>query len=417
MLCGICWLEVACRTQKDFKSIEMKAIAVNMHLMDDFMAYYLQRFDKYCFELDLKGKTYTIGTGKPLFRIIIHKDVPKKELVTSTTMALGEAYMRGDIEVDGDLFTVLKCLLEQMDRFSLDRKAVNHLLYPSEDKSTQREEVCSHYDLGNEFYEQWLDPTLSYSCAYFKNPDDTLEQAQKNKVHYILEKLHLEKGMSLLDIGCGWGYLLLEAAKLYGVRGYGCTLSKEQWAMGQKRIKELGLEGQVRIELLDYRDLPKKGLTFDRVVSVGMLEHVGRSHYEQYMTVVDQVLKEGGLFLLHFINGRDQINSNPWMRKYIFPGGTLPTIYEIIELGDKGPFQLLDAESLRRHYAKTLQCWNANFQKVKAKIAAHRGEDFVRMWELYLCGCAAAFYIGYIDVHQLLFTKGTNNDLPMTRWY
>ena len=149
-----------------------------MHIMDNFLIYYLQRFDKYCFDVVLHGHTYTIGTGEPLFRVLVHKDIPKKALLTSTSLALGEAYMRGDIEVEGDLFVVLKCILKQIDQFSLDRSAVNSLLYPSEDKTTQREEVCSHYDLGNDFYKLWLDPTLSYSCAYFKNDDDTLEQAQ-----------------------------------------------------------------------------------------------------------------------------------------------------------------------------------------------------------------------------------------------
>ena len=258
---------------------------------------------------------------------------------------------------------------------------------------------------------------LREKSGLMKRETVSLEEAQKNKVHYILSKLHLEKGQSLLDIGCGWGYLLIEAAQKYGVKGYGCTLSHEQWAMGQERIKALGLEDQVHIDLLDYRDLPKKDIKFDRVVSVGMLEHVGRSQFERYMNVVDKVMKDGGLFLLHYIDGRDEQNSNPWMRKYIFPGGTLPTIYEIVELAYKGPFQLLDAESLRRHYYKTLSCWYHNFQKVRAQVAADKGEEFVRMWDLYLCGCAVAFYIGYIDVHQLLFTKGTNNDLPMTRWY
>ena len=301
--------------------------------------------------------------------------------------------------------------------FTLDRNKFNYLLYPSEDKSTQKEEISAHYDLGNDFYKLWLDPTLSYSCAYFEHDTDTLEQAQRNKVAHTLRKLRLEPGMTLLDIGCGWGYLLLEAAKQYGVKGFGCTLSREQYDMGQARIRALGLEDQVEIALLDYRDLPKTGRVFDRVVSVGMLEHVGRSQYDRYMDVVEHVLKNQGLFLLHYIDGRDERNSNPWMRKYIFPGGTLPSLAEIIKRGYNGSFQLLDVESLRRHYSKTLRCWYQNFQKVHDQVSAERGEAFMRMWDLYLCGCAAAFYIGYIDVHQLLFTKGTNNDLPMTRWF
>ncbi|MEE3381594.1 MAG: cyclopropane-fatty-acyl-phospholipid synthase family protein [Succiniclasticum sp.] len=388
-----------------------------MQFLDNFLVHYLQRFDKYPFELDLHGKKYNIGEGDPVFRVIVHKDIPKSELLSSTSLSLGEAYMRGDLEIEGDLFTVIRCLLEQMSQFSLDREKFNYLLYPSEDKKTQKEEVSSHYDLGNDFYKLWLDPTLSYSCAFFKKDTDTLEEAQKNKVHHILDKLYLGRDMTLLDIGCGWGYLLIEAAKKYGVKGFGCTLSQEQYAMGQERIKKLGLEGQVEIALMDYRDLPKTGRRFDRVVSVGMLEHVGRSQYEIYMNVVEKVLKNQGLFLLHYIDGRDERNSNPWMRKYIFPGGTLPSLAEIIKLAYLGSFQLLDVESLRRHYYRTLMCWYHNFEKVHAQVAADRGEEFARMWDLYLCGCAAAFFIGYIDVHQLLFTKGTNNDLPMTRWF
>lgn len=241
--------------------------------------------------------------------------------------------------------------------------------------------------------------------------------AQQQKVHYTLEKLHLEKGMRLLDIGCGWGYLLIEAAKKYGVRGYGCTLSREQWHKGQERIRELGLEEQVQIELADYRDLPETKWKFDRIVSVGMLEHVGRSNYMTYMETAEHLLVDGGLFLLHYISGLDERVSNPWMRKYIFPGGTLPSLREIIDLAYDTEFRVLDVESLRRHYYKTLLCWYDNFRKVHDQVEAERGSEFVRMWDLYLCGCAVAFYIGNIDLHQVLMTKGCNNDLPMTRWY
>ena len=222
---------------------------------------------------------------------------------------------------------MLCTFLEQADRFSLDRKGLRSILYMSEKKKDQAKEVSSHYDLGNEFYKLWLDPTMSYSCAYFKHEDDTLEQAQRNKVDYILEKLYLKEGMTLLDIGCGWGFLLIEAAKKYGVKGYGCTLSKEQWKKGQERIKAEGLEGQVQIELVDYRDLEDKGLIFDRIVSVGMMEHVGRSNYATYMETANHLLKDGGIFLLHTITGHDEVVSEPWIRKYIFPGGTLPGIH------------------------------------------------------------------------------------------
>ena len=278
-------------------------------LMDNFLIHYLNQFDKHCFNIRLHDEMYTIGKGEPEFTVIVHKDIPKSELLSSTELALGEAYMRGDIEIQGDLFHMLCTFLDQADRFSLDRKGLRGILYMSEKKKDQAKEVSSHYDLGNEFYKLWLDPTMSYSCAYFKHEDDTLEQAQRNKVDYILEKLYLKQGMTLLDIGCGWGFLLIEAAKKYGVKGYGCTLSKEQWKKSQERIKAEGLEGMVTIDLVDYRDLEDKDLKFDRIVSVGMMEHVGRSNYATYMETANHLLKDGGIFLLHTITGHDEVSS------------------------------------------------------------------------------------------------------------
>ena len=210
---------------------------------------------------------------------------------------------------------------------------------------------------------------------------------------------------------------MIEAAKTYGVKGYGCTLSKEQWKKGQERIEKMGLQGQVQIDLIDYRDLVDEGRQYDRIVSVGMLEHVGRSNYPLYMETAEHLLKDGGMFLLHYISGHDESVGNPWMRKYIFPGGTLPSLREIVNLAYDNDFQIIDIESLRRHYYKTLMCWYHNFQGVRDQVAADKGEEFVRMWDLYLCGCAVSFYIGNIDLHQILMTKGTKNNLPMTRWY
>ena len=388
-----------------------------MHILDTFFVHYLSQFDKYCFTVVLHDKTYTIGEGTPAFMITVHKDIPKKELMRSTSLALGEAYMRKDITIEGDLFTALQCFLSQQNNFSTDRSALKRLLFPSESKQAQKKQVSSHYDLGNDFYSMWLDPTMSYSCAYFKKDTDTLEEAQHNKVHYILEKLHLQKGMTLLDIGCGWGYLLIEAAQKYDITGYGCTLSKEQWKKGQERIEKLGLQDQVHLDLIDYRDLLDKDMQFDRIVSVGMLEHVGRSNYPLYMEDASRLLKDGGMFLLHYISGHDEKIDNPWMRKYIFPGGTLPSLREIISLAYDDDFQVIDVESLRRHYYKTLMCWYHNFEQVRDKVLEMKGEEFVRMWELYLLGCAVSFFIGNIDIHQVLMTKGTKNDLPMTRWY
>ena len=386
-----------------------------------FIFDYLKRFDKYPFTVEAGGRTQNIGHGKPLFKIIFHDDIPKTRLLTSTSLALGDAYIDKKIELEGDLFTALSCLLSQSNRFVLKRRAFSilKLLNPPESERQQKKEVSSHYDLGNDFYKLWLDPTMTYSCAYFKNEGESLEQAQRDKVHHILGKLYLKPGMTLLDIGCGWGYLLIEAAKQYGIKGVGCTLSKAQYQKGIERVREAGLEDQIKIKLIDYRELPSEGIQYDRLVSVGMLEHVGRKNYKLYMQTCSKLLKDQGLFLLHYISGDDEVSANPWIRKHIFPGGTIPSLREIIfdAYEPEAGFKVLDVESLRRHYYKTLMCWYENFKKVHDKVTATRGEAFTRMWDLYLCGCAAAFECGNVDLHQILMSKGTNNDLPMTRWF
>lgn len=223
--------------------------------------------------------------------------------------------------------------------------------------------------------------------------------------------------MRLLDIGCGWGYLLLEAAKKYKIKGTGITLSHEQYEKFQERIKENHLEDYLEVKLMDYRDLPKSGLEFDRVVSVGMVEHVGRENYQLFNDCVDSVLAQGGLFLLHFISGMDEKPGDAWMSKYIFPGGMLPSLREMISDMTDDKFHVLDVENLRMHYNKTLLEWDKNFRAKLPIIRQKFDERFIRMWDLYLNGCAAAFANGMMDLHQILATKGINNDLPMTRWY
>lgn len=389
-----------------------------MHLVSNFLIESLKKFDENPFLITFKdGTTEMIGEGKPLFKVKINNNISKSELIKSTSLALGEAYMRGDLEIEGDLFEALNLFLGQMDKFSKHESLLSNLIHPSNSKTHQKEEVQSHYDIGNDFYSLWLDKTLSYSCGYFKNEDDTLYDAQVNKVHHILKKLNLKEGLSLLDIGCGWGYLLIEAAKKYKVSGVGITLSEEQFKKANERIKEEGLEDLITIKLMDYRDLAKSGLTFDRVVSVGMLEHVGREHYDLFMKNVDAVLKKGGLFLLHYISALKENSGDPWIKKYIFPGGVIPSLREIISLCGEHNFYILDVESLRRHYKKTLLCWRTNFNANKDKISKMFDEKFIRMWELYLCSCAATFNNGVIDLHQILISKGVNNDIPMTRDY
>lgn len=386
-------------------------------LEENVLISFLQKFDQYPFYVKINENVHLIGQGKPEFTVIIKKEIPLSRLVTSTSLALGEAYMDGDLEIVGDLYYALDHFLGQMGKFSTDESALKKLIHSSTARKNQKKEVQSHYDIGNDFYRLWLDETMSYSCGYFRHEDDTLYQAQVNKIDYILEKLYLKEGMNLLDIGCGWGFLLIEAAKKYHVHGTGITLSEEQYKEFQKRIKEENLEGLLTVELMDYRDLPKCGKTYDRVVSVGMVEHVGRDNYQLFMDCVKSVMKSGGVFLLHFISALKEHPGDVWIKKYIFPGGVIPSLREMLSCAAENDFHTVDVENLRLHYNRTLLCWAENFQKNRDKVEKMFDGRFVRMWELYLSACAATFHNGIIDLHQILFTNGINNDLPMVRWY
>ena len=378
---------------------------------------FLKKFDEFPFCVKMGGKEYMIGEGKPEFTVIIHKSISVSTLMTSTSLALGEAYMDGDLEIEGNLYYALDHFLGQMGKFSTDETALKKLMHSSVTKKNQKKEVQSHYDIGNDFYSLWLDETMSYSCGYFRHVDDSLEQAQRNKVDYILEKLHLKEGMNLLDIGCGWGFLLIEAAKKYGVHGVGITLSEEQNKECQSRIEDEHLEDLVKVELMDYRDLLEYGQKFDRVVSVGMVEHVGRDNYQLFMDCVKKVMKPGALFLLHFISALKEHPGDPWIKKYIFPGGVVPSLREMLSCAAENDFHTMDVENLRLHYNRTLLCWEKNFKEHIDEVRTMFDERFVRMWDLYLSACAATFHNGIIDIHQVLFTNGINNELPMVRWY
>lgn len=383
--------------------------------MNHFIKQYLSKIMQVPFCIESDGEKEYIGEGTPEFTVKINKPLSKSELLKSTSLALGEAYMRKDIEVDRDLYEVLNLFLGHMDAFKTDRHALKSLLYTSDSKKNQKKEVSSHYDIGNDFYRLWLDDTMCYSCAYFKEESDTLYEAQMHKIEHILEKLRLEEGMTLLDIGCGWGALLKEAAKRYKVKGMGITLSKEQHDKFQEDIEKEGLSDYLSVKLLDYRELPKLGMVFDRVVSVGMMEHIGRGHYELFLETIDQVLKEKGLCLLHYISALKENPGDAWIKKYIFPGGVIPSLREIIYLLPEFRFYVLDVESLRRDYNRTLLCWRENFLEVREQVVASMGEEFTRMWEVYLSSCAATFYNGIVDLHQILFSKGCNNEIPLHR--
>ena len=363
------------------------------------------------------GDEVKVGENEPLFKIILKKPIPKKDILTSTTLAFGEAYMNGDLEVEGDFSLMLNTVLKYKDKFTTDFKGLPRIFSNLTSTKKQKEEVTYHYDIGNDFYKLWLDDTLSYSCAYFKNENESLGEAQLNKIHHLLKKLNLREGITLLDIGCGWGALLIEAAKLYKIKGLGITLSEEQFKAFKERIEKENLQDYLQVKLMDYRELEKSGLLFDRVVSVGMLEHVGRSNYDLFMKCVSKVLKKEGVFVLHYISGLYESEGDAWIKKYIFPGGVIPTLREIISLSADYRFYTVDVESLRMHYYKTLLKWADNFEKNTDKVREMFDEKFVRMWRMYLYSCSACFYTGVIDLHQIVFTKGVNNFLPLTREY
>lgn len=364
------------------------------------------------------GEIIKYGEGEPEFKLIIKNFPSKKELLADPSVALGEAYMKGDIDIEGDLQKFFESIIRNKDSF-MNKNTVFRLASkikaPSLIKS--KKDIAHHYDIGNDFYSLWLDKTMSYSCGYFKNPTDTLYDAQMNKIHHILKKLNLKEGQHLLDIGCGWGYLIIEAAKLYKVKALGITLSEEQFKKAKERINQEGLEDLVDVQLMDYRNLEKSNLEFDRIVSVGMAEHVGHANLPLFFKNVDSVLKESGLFLLHNITNLVETEGNKWITTYIFPGGYLPTLREELNIAADINFRTLDVESLRLHYMKTLEEWCKNFMNHLDEERDMFDDEFLRMWHLYLATCAAAFHYWDIDIHQILFSKGINNTLPMTRKY
>lgn len=383
-----------------------------------FLKQLLKRVDGISFSIKFwDEEEIIIGDSYPEFKINIKSPLNDVELLKSTSLCLGEAYMNGDIEIEGDLYVALDAILGQMDKFSTQVDKLPKIFNTSKGKKKQKEEVSSHYDLGNEFYSLWLDDTMSYSCAYFQSEKNTLYEAQINKIHHILNKLNLKEGMKLLDIGCGWGYLLIEAAKKYKIKGLGITLSEEQYKKFDERIREEGLEDYLEVKLMDYRDLEKSGLSFDRVVSVGMLEHVERENYNLFFKNIDSILIKGGVCLLHYISSLKESNGDAWTKKYIFPGGIIPSLREIISLAGEHKYHTIDVENLRLHYKMTLLEWYKNFENNIDEVEKLFDEKFIRMWRIYLCSCAASFNNGIVDLHQIVFTKGVNNELPMTREY
>lgn len=365
------------------------------------------------------GTEEKYGDGVSLFKLIIRDRSVIGKMVKNPSLVFCEAYVDGLIELEGHIEEVIRLIhlnKNLIAKYSLGKtgQKVTSMVRKSTIER-QKKEVRHHYDLGNDFFSLWLDPTMSYSCAYFKSPEDTLEKAQLQKIDHTLKKLQLQPGQTLLDIGSGWGWLIIRAAQQYGVKATGITVSQEQYEKTKQRIMELELGHLVDVLSMDYRELAARGDKFDRIVSVGMFEHVGQAGLPVYMAAINDMLKPGGLSLLHTITHTTEAPGNPWIEKYIFPGGYIPSLRETIWLLPEYNFNLLDAECLRMHYAMTLDLWAENYEKNINLVREKFDEKFIRMWRFYLHSCAASFRYSGLSIHQLLFSKDLNNNLALTR--
>ncbi|WP_415320675.1 cyclopropane-fatty-acyl-phospholipid synthase family protein [Candidatus Pelagibacter sp. Uisw_092] len=375
--------------------------------------------------IDADSKKYIIGSPKkkrPIILKILNKKLHYK-LLLRPDLYFGEAYTNGDILIeDGTLTNFLDIVLMNIGRGEINffSKLINKLsgsyryLTNFNFIKKSKMNVAHHYDLSDELYDLFLDPKKQYSCAYFKNENDTLEEAQNNKIQHIIKKLNIQPNQKILDIGCGWGSLAIDIAKSTNCEVTGITLSKNQYAYCVKKAKELNMENQVRYRLIDYRELDEK---FDRIVSVGMFEHVGRKFYKKFFKQIKELLTDSGISLIHTIGSvNPPRDPHPWVTKYIFPGGYTPSLSEVTTPVEKAGLIVSDIEVLKLHYSYTLKHWKENCIKNKAQIIEMFDERFFRMWEFYLTGCEIAFKWGDQVVYQLQLTKSYTST-PITRDY
>jgi cyclopropane-fatty-acyl-phospholipid synthase len=287
-------------------------------------------------------------------------------------------------------------------------------------KEENREAVAFHYDVSNEFYALWLGKAMVYSCAYFEQPGDDLDRAQQAKLDHVCRKLLLRPGDRLLDIGCGWGARAIHAAKHYGVRAHGITLSQHQLTLARERIARVGLQDRVKVELRDYRDLAEDA-AYDKVSSIGMFEHIGLKNLPVYFAQVHRLLRPGGLFLnhgiTHDVEGWEKTLSSEFINRYVFPDGQLDTVGNVQRGMERAGFEIADVESLRAHYALTLRHWVMRLEVHHEQALRHVSESTWRVWRLYMAACALEFESGEIGVYQVLASKraGRAAALPLTR--
>jgi cyclopropane-fatty-acyl-phospholipid synthase len=357
--------------------------------------------------------------------VLVHDATGAAALLAPSLDKLGRAYVEGHLDVSGAAHDIIQVAHRLADSDAGDagwvqRVARRVAAAASHSRATDRQAIQYHYDVSNAFYAEWLDPAMVYSCAYFERGDETLAQAQTRKIDHILTKIQLQPGQTLLDIGCGWGALVLRAAQHYGARCVGITLSRNQFELACQRVRAAGLQERVEIRLQDYRDV--RG-PFDRVTSVGMFEHVGLQHLGDYFRIVHDLLAPGGWALNHGITSTDPANAETshgggrFIDQYVFPQGELPHIGTVLTALQQGGLEPFDVENLRRHYARTLQCWSTAFEASGPRLQAMVPQKTWRIWRMYLVGSQWAFEHDEISLFQVLCRRAGSaaDGLPWSR--
>ncbi len=374
--------------------------------------------------VDSKGKLHSYGSNEPYCKIRLSSKSIERKLFRNPNLYLGEGYMDEDIIIEeGTLDDFLHIITSAYEDYLYHNpvfkfyEKVYGIFKPFQQVNElikSKKNVAHHYDLNEDMYRLFLDKDMQYSCAYFHNQNIDLDQAQLDKKKHIIEKLQIKEGMSVLDIGCGWGGMAIQIAKDTGAKVKGITLSENQFATAKKRAQEEGLNEKVTFALQDYRHETNY---YDRIVSVGMFEHVGVKYFPIFLSKTYNLLKDSGIFLLHTIGQRGKPTStSPWIRKYIFPGGYIPSLSEIMQVSETYNINITDIEVLRMHYAHTLNHWYKNTMEHKEKIKKMYDSRFLRMWEFYLLISKYSFINMGNVVYQIQIAKNINN-LPLTRNY
>ncbi|ABF09520.1 cyclopropane-fatty-acyl-phospholipid synthase [Cupriavidus metallidurans] len=371
------------------------------------------------------GSEYQLGSfDRPAVTLTVREASALPFLLVPSLDNLSEAYVQEKIDLDGRLADIIKVgygLSAAAARRAggvLNKVAQHFTHTKAEDKAS----IQYHYDVSNDFYKLWLDPNMVYSCAYFENGNEDLATAQIKKIDHILTKIRLEPGQTLLDIGCGWGALVLRAAQKFGARCVGITLSQNQFDLATARVRAAGLQDRIEIRLQDYRDISGQ---FDRITSVGMFEHVGKDNLPGYFARMRDLLAEGGVAMNHGITATDPdsgeipMDGSGFMDRYVFPQGELPHIGMVLTTMQKGGLEAFDVELLRRHYAQTLRHWAENFETNADTIREMVGEKKFRIWRIYLAGCSHAFTSGKMSIYQVVCQKADRNadTFPTSRRY